>query len=58
MNGEYHQTGSEGTVFKPLSDIERAINDCSAGDFLLFMVAASKQTPPVIEPELIIGKND
>jgi len=58
MNGDYQISGHEGTVFKPLSDIERAINEASVGDFLLFMVALGKQTTAPTEPELVIGKND
>jgi hypothetical protein len=59
MNGEYQRQHGGETVFKPLSDLERAINQTSTADFLLFMVTISKQTPaPVTEPELVIGKND
>ena len=34
---------SEETVFKPLSDIERLINQTSAGDMLLFMVTLDRK---------------
>ena len=34
---------SEETIFKPLSDVERLINETSAGDLLLFMVALDRK---------------
>lgn len=31
------------SVLKPLSDVERAINNTSAGDMLLFMIALGRK---------------
>lgn len=47
------------TVFKPLSELEAAINAASAGDFLLLMIAQHKQEQTQIAGDLpVIGHND
>lgn len=38
---------TDGTVLKPLSEVEAAINATSAGDFLLFMIAMEKKSSTI-----------